>query len=101
MKTIMQKLIDSKRQNYDYSKYGRKRGGKLYPIVRDGRKSKVIDTPASDILNAKQLAAYLKISMSTLYKWSHAKTVNGFPIHKQGKHLYSYRAEIDKWLQKR
>jgi predicted DNA-binding transcriptional regulator AlpA len=104
MKTIMQKLQESHKKEYDYSKYGRKRCGKLYPIVTDRKKSNVKDTPASDTtrLTINQLLEILKplgVSRSTLYKWTSQSAISGIPVHRlPNGRLWFDKIEIEGFL---
>ena len=45
---------------------------------------------------SKQHEAYLKMPLSTFY---YKVKKDDIPVIKQGKHLYIYRDELDKWLE--
>ena len=47
-------------------------------------------------LSIEQAAAYLNISLSTLYRYTSQRLI---PHHKPGKVIYFYREELDAWLQ--
>lgn len=46
-------------------------------------------------LTIVQAAAYLNISLSTLYRYTSQRLI---PHHKPGKVIYFYREELDDWL---
>lgn len=50
---------------------------------------------AGNVLTIKELAAYLKISRSTLYKLAQEGKV---PARKVGRHWRFHRETIDRWL---
>ena len=47
-------------------------------------------------MTVQEACAYLKMPLSTFYK---KKKKDDIPVIKQGKHLYTYRDELDKWLE--
>lgn len=47
------------------------------------------------ILNSKQAASYLGISMSNLYKLIRS---NSIPFHKPSRKLYFDKSSLDKWI---
>jgi hypothetical protein len=105
MKKLIQRLKDINSQNYDYSKLGIKRAGKMYPVVvTDKKKSNVKDTPASDTtrLTINQLLEILKplgVSRSTLYKWTSQSAISGIPVHRlPNGRLWFDRQEIEGFL---
>ncbi|MBN1459788.1 MAG: helix-turn-helix domain-containing protein [Armatimonadetes bacterium] len=54
--------------------------------------------PASEVLTIEELAAYLKIPKSTLYKLARDGSV---PCQKVGKHWRFHKSAIDEWLRER
>ena len=46
-------------------------------------------------MTVQEVCAYLKMPVSTFY---YKIKKNNIPVIKQGKHLYIYRDELDKWL---
>lgn len=55
-------------------------------------------TPSSSVLTIDELAEYLKVSKSTLYKLAQEGTVPG---QKVGKHWRFHKDTIDEWLRQR
>ena len=53
-------------------------------------------TCAKRIWTANECAKYMGISLSTLYKLTHARTIPFYKPH--GKMLYFNSAEIERWL---
>jgi excisionase family DNA binding protein len=49
----------------------------------------------NDRMNIKELAAYLKISLSAIYKFTSTGTI---PHYKNGKRLFFKREEINEWI---
>lgn len=47
-------------------------------------------------MTVQEVCAYLKMPVSTFY---YKIKKNNIPVIKQGKHLYIYRDELDKWLE--
>jgi len=47
-------------------------------------------------MTVQEACAYLKMPVSTFY---YKVKKEGMPVIKQGKHLYIYRDELDKWLE--
>lgn len=59
-------------------------------------KQSFADTPSTEgPLNIERAAAYLNISLSTLYRYTSQRLI---PHHKPGKVIYFYREELDAWL---
>jgi len=54
--------------------------------------------PAGEVLTIEELAAYLKIPKSTLYKLARDGSV---PCQKVGKHWRFHKSAIDEWLRER
>lgn len=54
--------------------------------------------PSGDVLTIEELASYLKIPKSTLYKLVREGSV---PCQKVGKHWRFHRDAIDEWLKQR
>lgn len=54
--------------------------------------------PAGEVLTIEELAAYLKISKSTLYKLVREGSL---PCKKVGKHWRFHKDAIDEWLKQR
>jgi excisionase family DNA binding protein len=54
--------------------------------------------PASSVLTIDELAQYLKISKSTLYKLAQEGAI---PCNKIGKHWRFHKDAIDEWLRRR
>ena len=54
--------------------------------------------PAGEVLTIEELAAYLKIPKSTLYKLARDGSV---PCQKVGKHWRFHKDAIDEWLKQR
>jgi len=54
--------------------------------------------PSGDVLTIEELASYLKIPKSTLYKLVREGSV---PCQKVGKHWRFHRDAIDDWLKQR
>ncbi|ARS36047.1 helix-turn-helix domain-containing protein [Pontibacter actiniarum] len=52
---------------------------------------------AETIFNVTQAAAFLHLSVATLYVKTSRREV---PFNKQGKRLYFYKAELDEWVRK-
>jgi excisionase family DNA binding protein len=50
---------------------------------------------ASDPMDVKDLSAYLKISVSTIYKFTSTRSI---PYYKNGKRLFFKREEINDWI---
>ena len=48
-------------------------------------------------MTVQEACAYLKMPLSTFY---YKVKKDDIPVIKQGKHLYIYRDELDKWLEK-
>ena len=51
--------------------------------------------PMEEVLTLEELASYLKVSKSTLYKLVQSRAVPG---HKVGRHWRFRRETIDRWL---
>jgi excisionase family DNA binding protein len=49
----------------------------------------------NDPMDVKDLAAYLKISASTIYKFTSTRSI---PYYKNGKRLFFKREEINDWI---
>ena len=51
---------------------------------------------ALDLYTADEMAAILKIRVETLYdnRW---RSESGCPVFRQGKRLFAFKAEFDKW----
>jgi excisionase family DNA binding protein len=49
----------------------------------------------NDPMNIKELAAYLKMSLSAIYKFTSTDTI---PHYKNGKRLFFKREEINEWI---
>lgn len=49
----------------------------------------------NDQMDVKYLAAYLKISASTIYKFTSTRSI---PYYKNGKRLFFKREEINDWI---
>jgi excisionase family DNA binding protein len=49
----------------------------------------------NDPMDVKDLAAYLKISASAIYKFTSARSI---PYYKNGKRLFFKREEINDWI---
>ena len=47
-------------------------------------------------MTGQEACAYLKMTLSTFY---YKDKKDNIPVIKQGKHLYIYRNELDKWLE--
>ncbi|MGI6415384.1 MAG: helix-turn-helix domain-containing protein [Thermoguttaceae bacterium] len=54
--------------------------------------------PATSVLTIDELAEYLKISKSTLYKLAQQ---GGIPSQKVGKHWRFHKDAVDQWLRQR
>ena len=54
--------------------------------------------PGSSVLTIDELAEYLKISKSTLYKLAQAGSI---PSQKVGKHWRFHKDAVDQWLRQR
>lgn len=52
--------------------------------------------PPDPLLTAEECAAYLKISLQTLYDWRYRGI--GPPAHKVGKYLRFRLSEVDAWI---
>lgn len=52
-------------------------------------------TNKNDPMDVKDLAAYLKISASTIYKFTSTRSI---PYYKNGKRLFFKREEINDWI---
>jgi len=57
-----------------------------------------MDEKSSDVLTIDELAAYLKISKSTLYKLVREGKI---PSQKIGKHWRFRKSAIDQWLEEK
>lgn len=55
-------------------------------------------TPQPDVLTVDELAEYLKVPKSTIYKLAQEGRL---PAQKVGRHWRFQRAAIDRWLQER
>ena len=62
---------------------------------RFGLRETVISTPHT-LMTKAEVCRYLGITSSTFH---HKVTVGGLPTVKQGKHIYVYKDELDKWLE--
>lgn len=54
-----------------------------------------VEPQRSKLMNAKELAEYLSLSIATIYGMTHKRVV---PFYKQGKRLHFKRDEIDNWI---
>lgn len=70
-------------------KHGKSANGKTFQAARSQREH----TRTHDRAGA---CAYLKMPLSTFY---YKVKKDDIPVIKQGKHLYIYRDELDKWLE--
>ena len=52
-------------------------------------------TNTNDPMDVKDLSAYLKISASTIYKFTSTRSI---PYYKNGKRLFFKREEINDWI---
>jgi len=62
---------------------------------RDGVNKEKVKPQLSQLMNAKELAEYLSLSIATIYGMTHKRVV---PFYKQGKRLHFKREEIDNWI---
>ena len=67
--------------------------GHLFPGDRDG--SSMPDEPQDTVMTLDELAVYLKLSKSTLYKLCAEGKVPG---QKVGRHWRFHKESIDQWL---
>lgn len=51
--------------------------------------------PVDELMDLKEVAAYLKIATSSIYRLPHT---NSIPHYKKAKKLIFKKSEIDKWL---
>jgi excisionase family DNA binding protein len=67
-------------------------------LLKQYRGGDEITVTSKEVMSAKELADYLSISMSQLYKLTHKKEI---PFYKPGgKHLYFKKSEIIEWVTK-
>ena len=62
-----------------------------------GRNCAIMIRPISEVLTIGELAAYLKIPKSTLYKLAREGKV---PANKVGRHWRFQKRSIDRWLER-
>lgn len=62
-------------------------------LLKEGKVDK--QQPADEILNITQAAAFLKLSVPTIYG---RVCRHQIPVYKQGKRLYFYKKELEEWI---
>jgi excisionase family DNA binding protein len=67
-------------------------------LLKQNKGGDEITVTSKEVMSAKELADYLSISMSQLYKLTHNREI---PFYKPtGKHLYFKKSEIIEWVTK-
>src|SRR6185437_10308824 len=64
------------------------------PMTRDGDKSRG-GSPDNEILTIEEVAAYLRLTPQTIYKWAQEKRI---PAAKLGKEWRFRKSIVDRWL---
>lgn len=68
---------------------------KLLENIYTNNTSEHLDTVLPPIMTVEQLASYLSLSKSTIYKLTSSRDI---PFSKRSKKIYFKRKEIDKWI---
>jgi excisionase family DNA binding protein len=67
-------------------------------LLKQNKGGDEIPVTSKEVMTAKELADYLSISMSQVYKLTHNREI---PFYKPGgKHLYFKKSEINEWVTK-